>query len=183
MSVAMRRDRAVVRIALAVMLAICFLHFTGCQGSIQNSTVEEPLFGLLKDEGVQKTPEDWYASLSDEEKASLDVAYETSVTFGYEGTQDEWLTNEVYARFDSSGDLVVIFPDGGELTILENAGGEKAMPESEGAVVEDSRTRSVSEDSGYEGEKGSAESGSTLLSGNPSASALVVESVKAHSGE
>lgn len=76
----------------------------------------EQLTTLLKEVGFIGSEQEWVDSLNDEQKAAIDIAYESSVASGYEGTKEDWIKTEVMAYKDPAGDVRVVMPDGGEFS-------------------------------------------------------------------
>ena len=57
------------------------------------------------------------------------MAYEAGVASGYGGTRDEWMSSEVSARYNRSGDVVVSMPGGEDFTVVvkkDNASDSKS---------------------------------------------------------
>ena len=100
-------------VAILMAMALCASAF-GCSALSQKSDGERSLFNLLEECGYAGTEEEWIASLADEQLAAMEIAYEASESSGYEGSKSQWLSEQVRARADGNGNIVVVLPDGGE---------------------------------------------------------------------
>lgn len=123
-------------VAVVAALAFCAVVLTCCQTSDQNSAGGKPLFALLREAGYPGDATSWVNALADEQKAAIDIAYEADLASGYQGSESDWVSSKVRARYDSSGDVVVILPDGGEFEITPggsqgDGGGETKSTSSE----------------------------------------------------
>lgn len=120
--------RTMVGIVVGV-LALCAVAFFIVQS--QNATPERgvALSKFLNESDFEGSEDDWIESLTDEQKAAIDIAFETNVANGYSGSKDDWIASNLLARYDGNGDIVVMLPDGGDFTVRRNkeAGSETAQ--------------------------------------------------------
>lgn len=111
----------VVVVLVAIGLAALRMHAPSPGGDAADRPVAEVLGedGSGGGDGIG----DWLDSLTDEQLAELDIAFDAAVEEGYQGTKEEWVSREVVAHRDSRGNVVVVLPDGGEFTIPDDKGG------------------------------------------------------------
>lgn len=94
--------------------------------------------------GLPSPKEEWQPVLTDEQNAVIDMAYESSVASGYEGSRDEWLSSEVAAHYNRSGDIVVTMPDGEDFTVVTQKDNASSSNSSGSVAAKDDRSEAAS---------------------------------------
>lgn len=194
----MKKPIVIIGVVIAAVILAGVSYF---QIANQNTDRSEPLLSLLKKQGYVGTSDEWFEALNDEQKASVDISYESDASAGYKGTKSEWMAEKLRARYGHDGEIVVILPDGGEFVLDKSSvsadsstndasAGRLGTPQSGQFGRSDnggSSSLNGPSDSGEGG--GSAESISVNSaagepsSGNSSGASLIVDSVWASAGD
>lgn len=128
------------------------------------------IVSLLKEGGYAGSVDDWLQSLSDEQKAMIDIAYDAAGDEDRAKTEAQWVSEKVKGRLAGDSSIVVVLPDGAEF--------EARINDSEPAPKKDSTDKSASPSNAEE-----ASSGADNTSSASELTAISVDSVKAKRGE
>ncbi len=119
MGAGMNRKTMLIGVAIVIaVVAIGVLLTQGGSASSNGTPVDEPLEQTLRQVGFDGGIEDWVNSLTDEQAAVIDIAFEAASKDGYKGTKEAWLASEAKTHMDLNGNSIVVLPDGGEFTYI-----------------------------------------------------------------
>lgn len=101
------RKGVAVACALAAILAGQLFGTSANQGG--------PVSDLIVASGREGVVPGWEDALSSDQRSAVEKAYGESVSSGYQGTKDEWLSSQVRYREEADGRFTFVLPDGVEL--------------------------------------------------------------------
>ena len=96
-------------IGIVIAVIVCVLG-VGTQNA-------RPITELLEEYGYASTETGWMGELSDSQRKSINDAYESNVSAGYNGDKNDWITNNVRYRKNGDGSISLVLPNNEEVRL------------------------------------------------------------------
>jgi hypothetical protein len=102
-----------------VLTLICLVAIAqaSCAFGYQRGTNMKTVGELLRQNGYEPSDTSWLEVLTDEQQSAIRDAYETDRSAGYEGSQGDWMAEQLHCRVDQNKEVAVVMPDGTEFTV------------------------------------------------------------------